>query len=36
MEGTDFFEGVRATIVDKDKSPKWQHSSIYEVTDDEV
>jgi hypothetical protein len=32
----DFFEGVRALLVDKDKNPKWEHSSIYDVQDSEV
>ncbi|MGM0692256.1 MAG: enoyl-CoA hydratase/isomerase family protein [Pseudomonadota bacterium] len=27
----DFVEGVRALLVDKDKSPRWQHDSVAEV-----
>lgn len=27
----DFAEGVRATLVDKDKTPHWQHASIDDV-----
>jgi enoyl-CoA hydratase/carnithine racemase len=32
MEHTEFFEGVRALLVDKDKSPKWRHKTILDVT----
>lgn len=29
----DFFEGVRAMLVDKDKNPSWKHKTIWEVSD---
>ncbi|EGC35152.1 hypothetical protein DICPUDRAFT_33863 [Dictyostelium purpureum] len=36
LEKPDFFEGVRALLVDKDKNPKWNPSSIDQVSDDLV
>jgi enoyl-CoA hydratase len=36
MQGHDFFEGVRANLVDKDKTPQWQHENIFKVSEDEV
>lgn len=35
-KNNDFFEGVRALIVDKDKSPKWKPSKIEDVSDELV
>ncbi len=31
--GHEFFEGVRAAIVDKDRMPRWRPARLEEVTD---
>ncbi len=36
MADHDFFEGIRALLVDKDRAPRWQHRSLAEVSDAEV
>lgn len=33
---TEFFEGVRALLIDKDKNPKWKFKSVPEVPRDEL
>ena len=36
MKHTEFYEGVRALLVDKDKNPQWKHSNVNEVTAEDV
>ena len=36
MAGHDFFEGVRAQIIDKDRDPKWKPASLADVTDADI
>jgi len=31
MEQGDFLEGIRAAIIDKDRTPRWRHGSIEDV-----
>jgi enoyl-CoA hydratase len=36
MQGHDFFEGIRALLVDKDNTPRWQHRALAEIGEAEV
>ena len=31
MEGDDFYEGVRAQIIDKDRAPSWSPAHIKDI-----
>jgi len=36
VAGHDFYEGVRATIIDKDGTPRWQPATLAEVSDADI
>jgi enoyl-CoA hydratase len=36
IHGHDFYEGVRAVIVDKDNAPKWRPAALPDVSDAEI
>jgi len=36
IAGHDFIEGIRATIVDKDRNPRWRPDKLEDVTDEIV
>jgi enoyl-CoA hydratase len=36
IAGHDFYEGVRATIIDKDGAPKWKPATLAEVSDADI
>ncbi len=36
IAGHDFYEGVRATIIDKDGAPKWQPATLADVRDADI
>lgn len=33
LDGHDFYEGIRAAIIDKDQAPKWQPAQLSDVSD---
>jgi len=35
-EHGDFIEGIRAAIIDRDRSPRWRHARLEEVTETDI
>lgn len=36
LKSHDFFEGIRAAVIDKDKKPNWQPKNLKNISDQEV
>lgn len=36
LRGTEFYEGIRAAVIDKDRSPHWYPAHLSEITTDDV
>jgi hypothetical protein len=36
MAGREFFEGVRAVVIDKDQRPRWSPARLEDVTDAQI
>jgi enoyl-CoA hydratase len=36
MDGPDFYEGVRAALIDKDQSPRWVPADLNKVSEDDI
>lgn len=35
-KGLDFYEGIRAAVIDKDRKPKWTHSDLGDINQQDI
>ena len=36
LKTQDFYEGIRAQLIDKDRNPKWSHASVDKVSSTQI
>ncbi len=36
LKSRDFYEGIRAQVIDKDRNPKWQNAGIMDCNEEEI
>ena len=36
MKGREFYEGVRAAVIDKDRTPRWSPATLDEVSESDI
>jgi hypothetical protein len=36
VRGHDFYEGIRAALVDRDSAPKWSPATLEELSEDDI
>ncbi len=36
MAGHDFYEGVRAAVIEKDRSPRWSPDKLDQISDADI
>jgi enoyl-CoA hydratase len=36
LKTQDFYEGIRAQLIDKDRNPKWSHDGVADVSEEQI